>query len=241
MPINKDFKRLVRARMHKTGESYTAARALLLARPANPRTSEPRHLRTSEPRHLGTPAPEVSFARLAGMSNDAVKASTGCAWASWVAALDHVKAYTWPHRAIAEYVHEKYNVPDWWTQMVTVGYERIKGLRERGQRRGGDYEATRSKSFDVAVGRLYDAFAAPKRRARWLNGATLAVRKATRNRSMRITWGDGTSVELWFTKKARSKSQVQVQCRRLPSRDAAAGKKAYWEERLAALEHMLGR
>src|SRR5207247_2767657 len=30
MPTNKDFKRLVRARMQKTGEAYTAARAHLL-------------------------------------------------------------------------------------------------------------------------------------------------------------------------------------------------------------------
>ena len=29
MPTDKDFKRLVRGRMHKTGESYTAARAQL--------------------------------------------------------------------------------------------------------------------------------------------------------------------------------------------------------------------
>ena len=32
MPTNKDFKRLVRARMEKTGEAYTAARANLLKR-----------------------------------------------------------------------------------------------------------------------------------------------------------------------------------------------------------------
>ena len=30
MPTNKDFKRLVRSRMEKTGESYTSARAQLL-------------------------------------------------------------------------------------------------------------------------------------------------------------------------------------------------------------------
>lgn len=30
MSTNKDFKRLVRRRMHKTGESYTSARAQLL-------------------------------------------------------------------------------------------------------------------------------------------------------------------------------------------------------------------
>src|SRR5256712_6672198 len=32
MPTNKDFKRLVRARMRKTGEAYTAARAQLLSK-----------------------------------------------------------------------------------------------------------------------------------------------------------------------------------------------------------------
>jgi hypothetical protein len=32
MPTQKDLKRLVRARMKKTGESYTAARARLLAK-----------------------------------------------------------------------------------------------------------------------------------------------------------------------------------------------------------------
>jgi len=36
MPTNKDFKRLVRARMQKTGEAYTAARAQLLSRPPAP-------------------------------------------------------------------------------------------------------------------------------------------------------------------------------------------------------------
>jgi hypothetical protein len=28
-------------------------------------------------------------------------------------------------------VHEKYKMRGWWTQMVVVGYERIRGLRDR--------------------------------------------------------------------------------------------------------------
>jgi hypothetical protein len=229
MPTNKDFKRLVRARMQKTGESYTAARAQLFDPQRQSTTHEP----------TAVVGPTADYAALAGMSNEAVKARTGCTWESWVGALDAVKAYAWPHRAIAEYVHEKYKVREWWTQTVTVGYERIKGLRDRGQRRGGSYEATKSRTFGVPMGRLYQAFAKPRERTRWLNGADLAVRKATPNRSMRITWGDGTSVELWFTKKDRSRSQVQVQCTRLPSKGAAVEKKQYWEGRLSALEQVL--
>jgi hypothetical protein len=124
MPTNKDFKRLVRGRMQKTGEAYTTARAHLLERKpaaaARPKASRP------------VPA---DYAKLAGRSDAVLKAKTGCTWERWVKALDHARAYTWPHREIATYVHEKYKIPGWWAQSVTVGYERIKGLRAVGPRR----------------------------------------------------------------------------------------------------------
>ena len=231
MPANKDFKRLVRTRMRKTGESYTTARMQLLNRKQSAIRPEPT-----------APAAVVlktDYARLAGMSDDAVKAKTGCTWERWVAALDHHGADAWSHRAIADFVHEKYKVPDWWTQMVTVGYERIKGLRERGQRRGGGYEATKSKVFAVPLGRLYRAFADKRTRSRWLSAVNLTVRTATPNKSMRITWSDGTSVELGFMSKGDAKAQVQIQHSRLADKARATRMKEYWAERLAVLEEQL--
>ena len=224
MPTNKDFKRVVRARMQKTGEAYTTARAQLLHKQQAP-----------------APAPTAppDYARLAGMSDATVKAKTGCTWERWVWALDRVEAYDWPHRAIAEYVHEKYKVPNWWTQMVTVGYERIKGLRERGQRRGGEFEATKSKVFAVPLARLYRAFGDARTRARWLPGVRLTIRTATRNKSMRITWPNATSVELYFTGKGAAKAQVHVQHCKLTDQAAAKDMKAYWADRLAALGEVL--
>ena len=44
-----------------------------------------------------------------------------------------------PHKEIARYVREKFAVSGWWAQTITVGYERIRGLREKGQRRSGGY------------------------------------------------------------------------------------------------------
>jgi hypothetical protein len=150
MTINRDFKRLVRARMHKTGEAYTTARAHLLIKKPAP-----------------TPAPS-DYATLAGMSDTTIKAKTGCAWDRWVWALDRVKAHDWEHREIAQYVHEKYKVTGWWAQSVTVGYERIKGLRAIGQRRGGGFEANKSRTFAAPLGRLYRACYDKRVRARWL-------------------------------------------------------------------------
>jgi hypothetical protein len=232
MPANKDFKRLVRARMRKTGESYTTARMQLLNRKHSAISLEP----TAAAAAILAPP---DYAKIARMSDDAVKAKTGCTWERWVTALDHYGADAWSHRAIAEFVHEKYNVPHWWAQMVTVGYERIKGLRDRGQRRGGSYEATKSKVFAVPLGRLYRAFTDKRIRSRWLPGVTLTVRTATPNKSMRITWTDGTSVELWFITKGDATAQVQVQHRRLADKAGAAKMKQFWEGRLAALEEQL--
>src|SRR3954464_5960827 len=116
MPTDKDFKRLVRGRMQKTGESYTTARA---------------QLRKQRPTTTVAPAPR-EYAKLAGRSDAIIKQKTGCTWERWVKALDRARANTWPHGEIAKYVREKYQIPGWWAQSVTVGYERIKGLRAVG-------------------------------------------------------------------------------------------------------------
>ena len=226
MPTNKDLKRLVRRRMQKTGESYTAARAQFVKS------------RSSSPRPPAR-APLPDYATRAGMSDAAVEAATGCTWKRWVDALDSVNAHAWPHRRIAEYVQERFKVRDWWAQTVTVGYERIRGLREIGQRRGGSYEATKSRTFPVPVARLFAAFALARPRARWLPGVKLTVRKATPHRSVRITWEDESSVEVRLTAKGQGKSSAQVQHRKLPTRESAARAKAFWTERLDALGALL--
>jgi hypothetical protein len=173
------------------------------------------------------------------MSDDAVKAKTGCDWAGWVWALDQSGAESMSHRAIAQMVHDTWKVPEWWCQTVTVGYERIKGLREIGQRRTGDYEANRSRTFAVPLTRLFQAFATARARNRWLNGAKPVVRKATPNKSIRMSWQDGTSVEVWFVSKGDSKSVAQIAHRKLKTREDIEARKAYWGERLAALEQAL--
>lgn len=169
------------------------------------------------------------------MSDAAVKAKTGCTWEKWVWALDSAGAADMSHRAIAEMVHGTFKVPDWWAQTVTVGYERIKGLRQIGQRRTGEYEANRSKTFAVPVERLFQAFAHARMRKKWLPGISVTVRKATPSRSVRMTWDDATSVEVWLIAKGASKSSAQIQHRKLASREDAARRKAYWGDRLAAL------
>jgi hypothetical protein len=222
MPTNKDLKRLIRARMRKTGEAYTAARSHIITKPKAAMKS-------------------IDYAALAGMSDEKVKAKTGCTWERWVHALDRKGADKMSHRDIAALVHEKYKIDGWWSQTVTVGYERIKGLRARGQRRDGTYEAGKSRTFNVPVTVLFDAWAKASLRRRWLNGQAVKVRTATAPKSMRLGLTDGSIIAVGFTAKGRSKSSVALAHTKLPDRETANRLKEYWSNRLDALGEVLSK
>jgi hypothetical protein len=136
-------------------------------------------------------------------------------------------------------VQEKYKISGWWAQTVTVGYERIKGLRAVGQRRDGSFEANKSKTIHVPLKTLYDAFHDAGKRRRWLPNVDLTVRTATPEKSMRLTWPDQTSVVVGFTSLGPIKSQVAVQHGKLPDRASATRLKQYWSERLEALQELV--
>ena len=239
MTQNKDLKRLVRARMRKTGEAYTTARAQLLRkRRRTARTTSVTARAAQSPAPAS--APNVKeYAALAGMSDAAIKEKTGCTWERWVKSLDHYGAATMAHAEIAKLVHDKWKVADWWTQTVTVGYERIKGLRARGQRRDGSYEASKSRTFNVPVSTLFEAWADASTRRRWLDGASVKIRTATAPKSMRIGWGDGTIAAVGFYPKGAGKSSVAVQHTKLPDRESATRLKEFWSERFDALADIL--
>jgi hypothetical protein len=217
MPRHKDLKRRIRGRMEKTGESYTTARSHILRR--------------------RSPSLPDNYQDLTGMSDDTVATKTGKSWPEWVEALDAIGAAGMEHGAIARWIHEQTGL-DWWAQTVTVGYERIRGLRDVGQRRDGAYEAGKSRTFPVPVGDLFDAFTDETRRRQWLD-SELTIRKATPHRSVRISWSDGSNVQVYLTDKGPAKSTVTIQHGKLPSRNAADEAKAFWAARFDVLAGLL--
>lgn len=223
MPKNKDLKRLVRTRMAKTGESYTTARSRILQK------------KKSRASQAAANAPRGDFAALAGMSDAAVRAKTGKTWPQWVRALDAIDAAKLAHRDIARHLGTEHGLTAWWAQTVTVGYERIRGLRDIGQRRGGTYEANKSRTIGVPLKKLYGAFSSSRARARWLPGVRWSVRGVTPEKSIRLDWSDDTTVEFRFTPKGAQKSQVTVQHRKLADKAEAEKMKAYWGGSLDAL------
>ena len=222
MTRERDLKRRVRARMQKTGERYTTARAHLVGKGRKPKNQP------------ALPALPPDYLQLTRMSDEAVQSKTGKTWAQWVTTLDAMDARSLTHREIATRVHEL-GVPDWWTQTVTVGYERIRGLRAFGQRRGGGYTANKSRTFSVPVERLFEAFTRPRLRERWLTEPGLTFGKATPAKYVHMRWSDGGRVEVGFTAKGPHKSQVAIGHEGLPNADAVQTLKSYWSGRFDAL------
>ncbi|MGC5023070.1 hypothetical protein [Micromonospora sp. DT47] len=241
MTRQKSFKSRVRTRMDKTGESYTAARRQLLtasapAEPTDPAPVEPADPAPVEP----TAGAPVGRTQLDRISDPLLRERTGRGWDEWFALLDEWGAVRRTHTETARWLVTAHDVPGWWAQALTVGYEQARGLRSPGQRRGGGWEATGSRTVAVPVHRLFAAFADGELRRRWLPDVDLRVRTATAPKSFRADWDGGpTRIVVGFTPKGDAKAQVAVVHEKLADAEEAVRLKQWWRERLAALKQLL--
>ncbi len=175
----------------------------------------------------------------AGISDATVKARTGKGWSEWFAILDDAGAVKRGHKGIVALLSEHHRVGPWWRQMVTVAYEQERGLREKHQTPEG-FQISARKTIAAPVAGVFAAWADDEARAKWLRAKDLTVRRATPGRSMRITWGDGTSsVDVNFYARGPEKSQVVVDHKRLADADEVARMKAFWSEALDALKKIV--
>ncbi len=180
-----------------------------------------------------------------GMSDEAVKKATGKTWSQWFHILDKFDVSKHGHKAAAEHLYEKCRVPGWWCQMVVVGYERVRGLREKNQQ-GGLFVAHVSKTFDASALDVMDAWANAAKKKKWL-GDEVTVHKVSPPKSIRATWnGDpkiqekGTkSISVWLTEKKGKdgtvKCQMGLQHEKLRDARTMERVKKWWSERVDKL------
>jgi hypothetical protein len=217
MTRQRSFKRLVRSRMEKTGESYTAARATLLAADEAKATEGP----------------------VLTVSEEAIRSRTGRGWEQWFDLIDDGSTSERTHAEIARWLADEQGVDGWGAQAITVSYERARRGRAVGERSDG-FVITASKTVAIPVERLFDAFVDESTRDRWLPDGELRERISTRPKSARFDWGDGeTRVNVGFQAKGDERSTVDLEHERLPDAEQAERMKAYWRECVAALKSQL--
>ncbi|MFZ0821900.1 MAG: DUF4287 domain-containing protein [Candidatus Acidiferrales bacterium] len=172
-------------------------------------------------------------------SDDAVKAKTGKTWAEWFSILDKAGARKMKHSEIGRFLYEKHKVSMWWMQTIATAYEQKHGLRETYETCAGDFSSSVSRTFDCGVGKIYSAWQDATERRSWLKGDSLEISSGQPNKTLRGAWDGNTSrIEIRFTPKGPSKTQVVVDHMKMDTSKQAIAMKTFWSENL---EHLRQR
>lgn len=187
-----------------------------------------------------------------GVSDAAVTKATGKGWDHWLGVLDAFDVRKNGHKAAAAHLHERHGVSEWWSQMVTVGYEQKRGLRALRQKSDG-FSASASRTIAAGISRVLDAFEDKGLADRWLpTGVTvhkvsrppMKDGRPTKPGSARMTWTDGSkTLSAWIADKSAksgpAKTAVQVQHDKLPDATTCDRMRALWAERMDTLRDIL--
>jgi hypothetical protein len=244
------LKKVIRARAARTGERYTAARRQVL---------EARRRRAVPVPPAATPAPPRKPAsRQRGASyDDKLREKTGHGLDHWFAVLDRFDAAAKGHTAAARHLGEEHGVPSWHCQMVTVEYERARGLRAVNQSCDGDFQVTVSRTVTATVGQVAELINDPARRKRWLRAADPGIARALEaafagDKPRRVTVKspayarlrfpcDGTTVEILIYGKAGGKASVSAHNTKLAGPGAVEARRGIWGAALDGLRAQLVR
>ena len=174
-------------------------------------------------------------------SDEAVRGRTGKSWKQWFGVLDRAGARDLNHAEIAKYLAVAQRVSSWWSQMVTLGYERAIGRRARNQRVDG-YSVNVTRTLEAPAAAVFRAFQNARQRSRWLSASPFTIRTARAPRTLRVTWEDGRShLLVTCTSKGPRRSQVEIEHTRLGGAAAAERMKARWAKSLEKLRATLER
>ena len=209
------FKRRIRERMTTTGERYAEARRMLVAQ-ATPSTTT----------RTWVAAPELS--------DEAIRAGSGKGWEDWCVLIDQFPRRADGHTAIAKHVRDDLGAGDWWSQGVTVGYERITGLRLPHQMPDGTFTANKSATVAIDADELRRLLLDDDDRAELFPNIPTALKSKLTAKAIRIAMGTGSAI-IRLEERSGGRTQIAIQHSQLPTFDDVEEWKFYWGEWLDAI------
>ena len=201
--------------MEKTGERYAAARQVLIQQAAN-----------GSGRTWISP-PETS--------DEAVVAATGRSYDEWCDLIEAWPGHEEGHAAIAAYLADQHGLDGWWSQTVTVGYERISGIRLPHQQSDGTFTANKSATVTVDADMLRAALLDAADRADLFPGVLTELRSKADAKTLRMGVEPGVA-QIAIDAKRDGKAKVTIQHEKLPTAEAVEEWKHFWSEWLQAID-----
>jgi hypothetical protein len=215
MTRQETFKRRIRQRMEKTGERYGAARRALIERSAG------------DAERNWIAEPELADATL--------HEATGRGWDEWCDIIDAWPGHGDGHTAIATFLRDEHEVEGWWAQTVTVGYERITGIRLPYQQPDGTFSAGKSRTVTADAALLRDVLLDEGDRTSLFPGIDTELRSRPTAKTLRVGIGPGTA-QIAIEDLGEGRAKISIAHDKLPSPDAVEEWKAYWGDWLEAVD-----
>jgi hypothetical protein len=171
------------------------------------------------------------------IGDEAVKKATGKTWAQWFAILDTAGARAMSHRDIARMLHEKYfskhgrgidvaTSGGWWSQMVTVEYERERGIRKVNQNETGFLVAVH-KTVEMPISKLQKEWQRIVASSMVNSKKLERVPSKTKRRMLRYKAAQGGLV-VSFDERGNGKSRIMVEAIKLPNKAAVERERVVW-------------
>ena len=170
------------------------------------------------------------------MTDDAIKAKTGKSWAQWFAALDKKGAAAKDHKAVTALLRGGFGLSNWYAQMVTVSYERARGLRAMNQKCDGQFSVSVTKVMPVPLSRLFSV--ATARQADWFPKGAFVESSRTKDKYWRGKWKTGR-LAIGFIAKGADKAQIAIDSEQLPGAEAVEKERAAWKKAVEKLSGLL--
>jgi hypothetical protein len=216
MTEQESFKRRIRERMARTGERYSAARRTLIEK--------------SDGKAAGR-----TWVSQPELTDESVRAGTGRGWDEWCDVIDAWHGRGDGHTAIASWLQNEHGVDSWWSQSVTVGYERITGLRLKHQQPDGTFAAGRSRTVVVDPRALREMLLDDDGRADLFPGTPTDLRSKPGAKQLRIGIGGGVA-QIAMDPQKDGRVKVTVQHEKLATPGEVEEWKQFWGAWLEALE-----
>jgi len=173
------------------------------------------------------------------VSSQAMRKATGKTWPQWQAVLRAMNAATLPHKEIATRLHREHGVSGWWSQTLTVQFERAIGRREIGQTSAGDFAAAASKTLAGDKDQALKAWQQLVGRRRAFGGVAFAnapsAKRTEKWRYWRVALADGSKVTIVIADKGAGKALLGVNHDKLSNAKAVRRWKAFWKDFLQEL------
>jgi hypothetical protein len=167
------------------------------------------------------------------MTDAAIKAKTGRDWAAWFAALDKAGAAKLDHAGIAKLAREDLGAGDWYGQMVSVSYERARGIRAMNQKCDGEFSVSVTRVMEVPLAKLFAA--ATQKQETWFPKGSFEESSRTKDKYWRGKWKSGR-LEVGFYAKGPGKAQIALQSNKLPNAEAVEKERAVWKKAIDKLQ-----